>query len=302
MALRQQDKVSEREMTDLVVKKLNYLENNKLSENIAVKGDHGAFVDGEILPKGTRVHDIIVGILDSSYEKPYTSPMLELSGIDKNIEVGTVLSSVTLIPVFTKNDTGGLSRFKLERAVGNKGYTTLYDGNNITNYTESNLTVNDTDVIVTYRATAWFNEGATKVVNGEKVEGHIEAGSITTVLEVSGIRKSFYGAENNKGSIAANSTQIRALPLSTDFQVAEGDKIKLEIPVGTNRITFAYPAYLRDIKSIRSELLGYDIKGVFEYTYASVKGNNGYADITYKVYTYMPDVNYPTSDIYTFEI
>ena len=84
MALRPQDKVTERELSDVVVDKLNYLGNLKLTQNIEVSGDHGAFIDGEILTKGTRVHDVIQGILNSEYKRPYIFPMLKLTGTENN--------------------------------------------------------------------------------------------------------------------------------------------------------------------------------------------------------------------------
>ena len=45
-----------------------------------------------------------------------------------------------------------------------------------------------------------------------------------------------------------------------------------------------------------------EIKDVFEKTSMRVKGANGYTDIEYKVFTYIPDAKYPSDDIYTFEL
>ncbi len=301
MALRPQDKVTERELSDIVVDKLNYLGNLKLSENIQVRGQHGAFQNGEVLTKGTRVHDVLQGMLDDTFERPYTFPTLELTGVGENIEVGNTVS-ITLVPVFTQNDAGPLNRFKLERSVSGGDFVTLYDTDHIVTHTEPSIAIIDNPNILSFRATAWFDEGKIKYSNGEEIEGHIEAGSISTRLTISGIRKCFYGAESGITFPVESGDQVRALPESTTFGVEEGSLVPITIPTGTTRITIAYPAYVRDVQKVLSKKLGYDVKDVFEKTTMRVKGYNGYQDIEYKVFTYIPDTGYPSDDIYTFEL
>lgn len=301
MALRPQDKVTERELSDVVVDKLNYLGNYKLSENIQVHGHHGSFKDGEVLIKGTRVHDIIQGILDNSYERPYKFPTLELTGIDENIEVGNILS-LTIVPQYIQNDAGELIRFRLERSVSGGDYITLYESESIIPYTESTVSIIDNSNILSFRATAWYADGKIKYSNGEEIDGHIEAGSITSILNISGIRKCFYGAEMNIMNPVTTGNEIRSLPNSTTFEIEEGSIVPVIINPGTTRITFAYPAYVRDPQKILSKKLGYDIKDIFEKSSIRVKGFNGYTDIEYKVFTYIPDTQYPSDDIYSFEI
>lgn len=299
MALRPQDKVTERELSDVVVDKLNYLGNLKLSENIEVGGDHGAFKDGEILTKGTRVHDVLQGILNDDFQRTYIFPMLELTGVEKNIEVGNTLS-MTIVPVFTQNDAGPLTRFKLERSI-NSGvdYTTLYDTDHIMTYTEDSVFIIDANDILSFRATVWFDKGPVKVVNGEEVNGSIEAGSISTELVISGTRKCFYGAEPGITFAVQDSNQVRALPMSITFDNNRITYIPLEVKAGTTRITFAYPSFANDPDRIISKKLGYDVKDVFEKSTIRVKGANGYTDIIYKVFTYIPDAPYPSDDLYT---
>lgn len=301
MALRPQDKVSERELNDVVVDKLNYLGNLKLKENIVVRGQHGAFQDGEVLTVGTRVHDVLQGLLDDTFERPYTFPTLELTGVGENIEVGNTVS-ISLVPVFTQNDAGPLIRFVLERSVSGGDFVTLYDTDHIVTHTEPSVAIIDNPNILSFRATAWFEEGPIKMSNGEEIEGHIEAGSISTRLTISGIRKCFYGAESGVTFPVESGDQVRELPESTTFGVEDGSIVPINIPTGTTRITIAYPAYVRDPQKILSKKLGYDIKDVFEKTSLRVKGYNGYTDIEYKVFTYIPDTGYPSDDIYTFEL
>lgn len=301
MALRPQDKVTERELSDIVVDKLNYLGNLKLSENIQVRGQHGAFQNGEIVTKGTRVHDVLQGILDDTFERPYKFPTLELTGIGENIEVGNTVS-ITLVPVFTQNDAGNLTRFRLERSVAGGDFVTLYDTDYIVTHTEPTVSIIDSPNILSFRATVWFEEGSIKYSNGEPIDGHIDAGSISTRLTISGVRKCFYGAEAGIKLPVETGNEIRLLPNSTTFGVEEGSIVPVNIEPGTTRITFAYPAFVRDPQRVVSKKLGYDIKDIFEKSSVRVKGYNGYTDIEYKVFTYIPDAAYQSDDIYTFEL
>lgn len=301
MPSRNANKITERELADSVDLKLNYLENKKLSENITVKGDcHGTFENGEIITKGTRIHDIIKGMLDDTYEIPYKFPTLELTGVGKNIEVGNNVS-ITLVPVFNQNDAGPLTRFTLERSVLGGPFSLLYDTDRIVTHNEPSVNIIDNPDILSFRATAWFEEGEIKYNNGEKIQGHVEAGNISTVFTISGIRKCFYGAESGVKFPVQTSDQIRNLPNFTVFNT-DGAVINMVIPENTTRITLAYPAYIRDVQKIISKKLGYDIKDVFEESSVRVKGANDHSDITYKVYTYIPDTSYPSDDTYTFYI
>lgn len=297
MAIRNYDKITERELADVVDFKLNYLANNKLSQNITVGGNHGAFKDGEILVTGTRVHDVIQGILNPDFKRPYKFPTLELTGVEENIEVGNIVP-ISIVPVFTQNDAGPLTRFLLERSVAGGDFVTIFDTDHIELYTEPEVSITDNPNIISFRATVWFEEGNVKYENGQEVEGHIEAGTVSTQLVISGIRKCFYGAESGIKFPVENGTQVRTLPQSTNINGV----IPISIPSGTSRITLAYPAYIRDVQKIISKKLGYDIKEVFEKTNIRVEGFNGYNDIYYKVYTYIPDTSYPSDDVYTFYI
>lgn len=301
MASRNANKITERELADSVDLKLNYLENKKLSENITVKGDcHGTFVNGEIITKGTRIHDVIKGMLDDTYEFPYKFPTLELSGAESNIEVGNVVS-MTIEPKYNQNDAGPIKRFMLERSKNGGDFVVLYDTDYLVTHTEPSITITDSVDIISFRATVWFEEGQIKYDKGQKIEGHVEAGDISTVLTISGVRKCFYGAESGIRVPVQNSVQVRNLPNSTVFDI-DGAVITMDIPANTSRITIAYPAYIRDVQKITSKKLGYDIKDVFEVSNIRVKGDNNYNDISYKVYTYIPDKAYPSDDVYTIHI
>lgn len=300
MAIRSQDKVSEREMSDIVVKKLNYIDNMKSSENMVVGKNIGSFKQGQTITVGTRLHDIIQGILDPSYESAYTFPTFKLES-DSNIEVGNIVD-IIINPVYEKCDAGPLNRYKLERSLNGGAYTTIMDGPHTKIHTEKNIKITDNDNIMTFRGTLWFDQGPEKYDNGEVVPGRIEAGKIIDVLRIAGIRRCFYGNEAGVVVPVQTNEEVRGLPNHTDFAVTEGSQVKLHCEPGDTRLTFAYPAYVRDPYSVISKKLGYDIVDIFEKSIIRVKGANGYQDIEYKVFTYIPDVPYGESDEYTIMI
>ncbi len=70
---------------------------------------------------------------------------------------------------------------------------------------------------------------------------------------------------------------------------SNGTTFTISIPVGAVKVTFAYPASLRDVTSvIYVEGLGADVKGAFTKTLVDVEGASGYTAISYKVYTFVP--------------
>lgn len=302
MALRPQDKVTERELSDVVVDKLNNLGNLRLSENLIVKGQRiGAYANGSVIVKGTRVHDVLQGIIDSSYKLPYTFPVLELKGIDEDVEVGNTLD-ITITPIFTQNDAGELYRYTLERSVSGGGFTTIIDSDRLQSYTEPNVKIIDSMNILQFVATVYFEEGEIKYKQGEEIPGHVSKGEIVTTLTINGIRKCFYGSESGISMPCMTGDEVRRLPQSTTFALEEGSTFEIECFEGDTRVSFAYPAYLPDPSKVISDKLGYNIKDIFEKSTLRVKGANGYRDIEYKLFTYIPAVGFPKSDIYTITI
>ena len=302
MALRPQDKVTERELSDIVVDKLNNLGDLKLSENLIVKGQTiGAYTDGTVIVKGTRVHDVIQGVLDASYNLPYTFPTLELKGIGENIEVGNIVN-ITIAPVFTKNDAGELYRYILERSVSGGELSTIIDSDKLQSYTEPNVKIIDSANILKFVGTAYYNEGNTKYKQGEEIPGHIAKGEIVTTLVINGIRKCFYGSESGISMPCMSGDEVRQLPQSTSFGLEKGSMFEIECLEGDTRVTFAYPAHLPDPSAVYSDKLGYNVKDIFDKSSLRVKGANGYRDIEYKVFTFIPAIGFPKTDIFTITI
>ena len=294
--IRPKSKITERELADIVDFKLNYLGNYKTSEIITVNGQHGSLQDGEVLPTGTRVYDIIQAMLDKDYQRPYDNPTFKLTGIDEQLEVGTK-GNYTITPEFNQNDAGELVSFTLEKYSMEKNRLEVIKTSNTLFTHVEPIDIKDNSILI-FKGTVSFKEGIIKVKDEKEVPGNIEAGQLSYTLIITGVRKCFYGVDMDTTLPVIESNDVRKL---TPAIVYEGDLVPLNIPTGTKRITFAIPVFMNDPKRIVSKKLGYDVKEVFEKSIVRVKGNNGYDDIEYKVFTYIPDTKYPSEDTYTFE-
>ena len=148
------------------------------------------------------------------------------------------------------------------------------------------FTVTDT---TNYRITATANyaDGAVPVTNvgNEYAAGQIKAGSKTGYSAyITGYRCGFYGTLTTKdGEI--NSALVRSLASKTTAAPAAGNTWNLSIPVGAQRIVFAYPATIRDVNSVLDvNGMNAEIKTAFTKYTVDVEGANGHTAISYKVY------------------
>lgn len=140
-----------------------------------------------------------------------------------------------------------------------------------------------------YRITAVANygDGAMPVTNvgNDYAAGQIKAGSKTGYSAyITGYRCGFYGTLNTKdGDI--DSALVRSLSSKTSAAPAKGNVWNLSIPVGAQRIVFAYPATLPDVSSVLDvNGMNAEIKTAFVKNTVDVEGANGYTAISYKVY------------------
>ena len=139
-----------------------------------------------------------------------------------------------------------------------------------------------------YKITAKANYDAASIVpvtntGNEYAAGKIAAGSksATTPTAITGYRNGFYGCVTTKGDLT--STVIRGLT-KTNAKVAKGNKWTVNIPAGTMRVIFAYPATIADAASVVDAATKYDVLSAFTKTTVDVEGANNYTAISYKVY------------------
>lgn len=137
-------------------------------------------------------------------------------------------------------------------------------------------------------------------LGNEYPAGQIQAGSKTKQSgTVTGFRKGFYGAVSSKDA-AIDSAFVRGLSTSTNSAPANGNTWIIQIPVGTLRVAFAYPATLRDVTTVVDAATKYDVKTAFTQSTVSVEGANNYSGINYKVY--VTDFANPTDSANTYTV
>ena len=136
-------------------------------------------------------------------------------------------------------------------------------------------------------ATANYEDGAIPVTNvgNDYAAGQIKAGSKTGYSAyITGYRCGFYGTLTSKDG-AIDSALVRSLTSKTTAAPAAGNQWNLSIPVGAQRIVFAYPATIRDVNSVLDvNGMNAEIKTAFTQHTIDVEGANGYTAISYKVY------------------
>ena len=269
--------------------------NVKTSEEIEVmlKSSVGSFKNGDVIEAGTSVDSIVRKLVQVQIPPTYTAPTVGItvsSGTAAGTyEVGTK-ASPAFSATFTKNDAGALTNIIISK-----------NGAQVATSTTSPVTHSETDMVIdgtiTFNATATYGAGAIKQDNfGADYEtGKITAGSkVSSDITYTGFRKYFYGVDN-KTVAATTSTDIRGLTNSTAAATA-GTTFTVSVTKGQTRATFAYPATLRDVNSVKYvEFNNDESKTFFNKTTVAVEGANGHTAIDYKVYTYIPAQPFPSN-------
>lgn len=246
----------------------------------------GMYTSGDTIPAGTNLETIIANVLQKVTLPTYTAPSLSLSGTSPStVEAGTTMN-ITLDASFMKNDAGDLTGFRIL-----EGLTEL----------ESDVAVVSPfvvpahriiDTVEQYKSEVDYGDGPVKFNNlgTDYPVGQISTGTkVSNTIAVRGVRKAFYGTDAASKAIYTTSEEIRNL--NGLLNIVQGMNIEIAIPLGTQKVTFAYPETIRDVLSVKYvEGMNVEIKDIFVKTVVNVEGAEGGNGINYKVYTYVPTV------------
>lgn len=274
--------------------------------NVAGKDGIGNFKNGDTIDPSefTDLQSFLVALMSQDTNPTTTQPSVSVSLTGAGAkEVGTEFTpswSVTLNP---------------------GAYSANKDGAQPTNVTATSYTVTDTnsgsastqsgsftkftvadDTNYRVSATVAHTAGAvpTTYLGQPYPDGQIQAGIKSGQSSaVTGFRKGFYGAVSSKAA-AIDSAFVRGLSNSTNSAPANGNTWTIQIPVGTLRVAFAYPATLRDVTTVVDAATKYDVKTAFTKSTVSVEGANSYSGINYKVY--VTDFANPTDAANTYTV
>lgn len=272
---------------------------NITSTQITVNGlTQGLYKDGTVIPAGTNIQKIIENMLLQINPPTYIAPIFNLSGDGLFVvEAGTKLNP-TLVPNFIQNDAGAVTNYTLK-----KNGTNILNSPSVVQHTDNQFTIGDANV--SYNAAVSFLDGVIKKDNTDSFNplGRILAGTKTSNSVIySGKRNVFFGADLESNIKVSTSLEVRELAGKV-LGGTTGTSFNIEIPVGTKKITIAYPATIRDISSIKYvEGLNAEIKTIFQKSLLNISGANNYNPIEYKVFVYIPDVPFSNNATYNIVI
>ena len=218
----------------------------------------------------------------------------------KSYEVGTVI-----IPTYEASLHVGKYEFGPDTGVHGNAWSIVDNKGNssLNNKGEFKELLVEDDTSYTITASVSYSDGEIPLTNlgNAYIEGQIIGKTISTTKSfVSGYRNSFYGALVEKDILTSDI--IRGLN-SYDAEITSNTSQVVDLPIGTKRVVFAYPATLPDLVSVNDKN-GFDANIVdsFQKEIIAVEGNNHYTPIDYKVYSIDFANPYNTTNYYTFTI
>lgn len=125
------------------------------------------------------------------------------------------------------------------------------------------------------------------------------SGFVSSTITVNGFRRLFAGTDSTLNRAPSSSDEVRAITTLNTLNPAVNTGYDINVPVGATRVVYAYPASLGAADGSGSEPAFKDITNNFNYTSlftlttVMVSGANGFAPVSYNVYTHVPAVPIP---------
>ncbi len=262
---------------------------SRSSKDYTLNGtDLGALKNGETIPEGTSIDELLNMITQKAISPTYTKPTVSLAksgsgSASGNYEAGTSITPI-LTATFNKNDAGNLTKLSILKGGSEVGS----DASSPYTYTGEAVILGDETI--TFTAKAEYEDGPVKNnnLNQPDATGQIKAGSInSSVLSFVGQRNLFYGTGVSEIP-ALTSDFIRGLA-NKKLNPTQGYSFTINVAIGQQYFVFAYPATLRDVSKV-NYVEGNDPNMAASLTKETVNvadtrgGENGLKE--YKVYTY----------------
>lgn len=257
--------------------------------------EQGAYSSGQTIPTGTSFEQIIKNMLQKEVAAVYQQPSVSLSASGSTTrEFGSDIST-TLTGSFTRGDAGALTAYRVK-----ENGAVVLNGTAVANYTAAfQLTASKSFVAEADYATGLQLNNNMGNPSGTPIQAGTKTSNTVTFTPARG---SFYGADTET-SAAATSTAVRGVRTNPVLGLQNGSTFEIEIPVGTRRITIAYPATLRPLTSVAYVESGNaPVKDTFTEATVSVQGANGSTAIDYRVYTYIPAIAFGSAATYNVTI
>lgn len=248
----------------------------------------GALQNGEKIPEGTSIDDLLNMITQKAIAPTYTQPTVTLAKSGEGTAAGNYEAGTSITPIltatFNKNDAGDLTKLAILKGSEEMGS----DASSPYTYTGEAIVLGDETI--TFKARATYGDGSVKNNNLGKPDatGQIKAGTKdSSALSFQGQRNLFYGT--GVGEIPSiTSDYIRGLS-NKKLNPTQGYNFTINVAVGQQFFIFAYPATLRDVNKV-NYVEGNDPNMAASLSKTTVDvadargGENGVKQ--YKVYTY----------------
>ena len=250
--------------------------------------DLGALKDGETIPEGTSIDDLLNMITQKPIAPTYTQPTVSLAKYGSGTAAGSYEAGTSITPIltatFNKNDAGDLTKLAILKGGDEVGS----DATSPYTYTGEAIVLGDETI--TFTAQATYSDGPVKNNNLGQPDatGQIKAGTKTSSNFVyTGARNMFYAT--GVGEIPEiTSDYVRGLT-NKKLSPTQGYNFTINMAVGQQFFIIAYPATIRDINKI-NYVEGNDPNMAASLTKTTVNvadargGENG--AIEYKVFYY----------------
>lgn len=164
----------------------------------------GLYKNGDLIPVGTSIENILINMLKTSVPPTYTSPTLSVAygspTVVTTYEVGDTISSFTITPTFNANDSGGSTGFVYFKDASNLGTGS--------SKVVSSFQINSS---TTLQVSAGYSQGAIKNDNlgNPYPSGRINAGSTTSTATLNVLYPYFWGKSNTLPTAASIASDIQ---------------------------------------------------------------------------------------------
>lgn len=262
---------------------------SRTSKEYVLNGtDLGALKDGESIPEGASIDDLLKIITQKPIAPTYTQPTVTLAKSGSGTAAGSYEAGTSITPIltatFNKNDAGDLTKLAILKGSSEVGSDTSSP------YTYTGDAIVLGDETISFKAQATYGDGPVKNNNLGQPDatGQVKAGTKdSSTLSFVGQRQLFWGT--GVGDLPTlNSETIRGLT-NKKLNPTQGYSWNIPIAVGQQYVIFAYRATLRDVNQVMYVETN-DTGMASSFTKTSVQvsdargGENG--QVEYKVYSY----------------
>lgn len=295
-----------------------------VSADISVKTGIGDYKNGDTIPTNTSFETILRKILSPTTALTYNLPTIAItaSPTTSTYEIGST-QTLVFTTSYTKNDAGSTrvdvnplnsgNDFWIEGLITVPGGTASQDFSKYNSSVNNNNTITDTWTKTSYALNAvgnyifqtrvYYEQAPLKSAGpGEDATtNRFGAGSLLASRTITVARKAFYGTPT-----AAVNTSVLVRNLSSSILApAKNTTFNISISSGSTYVVFAFPASLytgSEVPVVTDTNLNQDVSSNFTRTTVSVEGANGSTAVNYYVYTYIPDVSFPSASTYSVKI